>query len=217
MVVLVLGGILLLQEEISYSTTFGRLELLIVGADSATGFLSAVWIVLRSIAVLALVALWLLNNKQWLFKAIVGVNVLLTAGLLLNLLALLDFVFKLTPQAVELLLVDVLMLGISNILIFSIWYWIVDPPGVEEIPRADEPWDFLFPQRGSEIPNYQLWQPRYSDYLYVAFTTSFAFSPTDTLPLTRRAKFLMMMQTVISVITLTGIVGSAFGMLAGGG
>lgn len=51
MVVLVLAGILLLQEEISYSTTFGRLEHLILGADSQTGFLSIAWIVLRSIVV----------------------------------------------------------------------------------------------------------------------------------------------------------------------
>jgi hypothetical protein len=45
--------------------------------------------------------------------------------------------------------------------------------------------------------------------LFVAFTTSFAFSPTDTLPLTRRAKMLMLLQAAISVVTLTGVAGSA--------
>ena len=85
-----------------------------------------------------------------------------------------------------------------------------------EIPRADEPWDFLFPQRASSLPHYQSWVPRYADYLFVAFTTSFAFSPTDTLPLTRRAKMLMLLQAAISVVTLTGIAGSAINILAGG-
>ena len=51
--------------------------------------------------------------------------------------------------------------------------------------------------------------------LFVAFTTSFAFSPTDTLPLTRRAKMLMQLQAAISVVTLTGVAGSAINILAG--
>jgi hypothetical protein len=50
----------------------------------------------------------------------------------------------------------------------------------------------------------------------VAFTTSFAFSPTDALPLTRTAKMLMLLQAAISVVTLTGIAGSAINILAGG-
>lgn len=53
--------------------------------------------------------------------------------------------------------------------------------------------------------------------LYLAFTTSFAFSSTDTLPLTRRAKMLMLLQATISIITLTGIAGSAINILASGG
>ena len=79
----------------------------------------------------------------------------------------------------------------------------------------DEPWDFLFPQRGADLPHYESWLPRYTDYLYLAFTTSFAFSPTDTLPLTRRAKLLMLLQSTISIITLTGIAASAIGCWRG--
>ena len=61
-------------------------------------------------------------------------------------------------------------------------------------------------RRGSVLPRYESWVPRYVDYLFIAFTTSFAFSPTDTLPLTRTAKILMMAQAAISVVTLTGSV-----------
>jgi hypothetical protein len=91
----------------------------------------------------------------------------------------------------------------SNILIFSVWYWLIDPPGIDG-SRAGEPWDFLFPQRSSPLPHYDGWVAHYADYVFVAFTTSFAFSPTDTLPLTRRAKMLMLLQAAVSVVTLTG-------------
>jgi uncharacterized membrane protein len=110
---------------------------------------------------------------------------------------------------------DVMLMVVANILIFSVWYWIIDPPGVEETRRDDEPWDLLFPQRGGSLPHYESWEPNYADYLFVAFTTSFAFSPTDTLPLTARAKMLMLLQASISVVTLTGIAGSAINILAG--
>ncbi len=86
---------------------------------------------------------------------------------------------------------------------------------MEENQREDTPWDFLFPQRASSIPHYESWMPRYTDYMYLAFTASFAFSPTDTLPLSRRAKWLMLLQATISIITLTGIAGSAINILAG--
>jgi uncharacterized membrane protein len=109
----------------------------------------------------------------------------------------------------------VVLMAVSNVLIFSIWYWVIDPPGVEKVQREDAPWDFLFPQRAATVPHYENWAPKYTDYLYVAFTTSYAFSPTDTMPLTRRAKLLMLLQSVISIVTLTGIAGSAINILAG--
>ena len=113
------------------------------------------------------------------------------------------------------LLADVALIAASNILIFSIWYWIIDPPGVIEGEDAHQSWAFLFPQRGSPLPRYESWVPHYVDYLFIAFTTSFAFSPTDALPLTRTAKMLMMAQAAISVVTLTGIAGAAINILAG--
>jgi len=116
-------------------------------------------------------------------------------------------------QAVASLLADVVLMALSNILIFSIWYWIIDPPEVEERPGEDAPWAFLFPQRGATLPHYEAWLPRYADYLFVAFTASFAFSPTDALPLTRLAKMLMLVQSAVSVVMLTGIAGSAISIL----
>lgn len=213
MVVLVVLGILAVQSAISYSTTYGALAGFVEGLDS-TG-LPEGGLVLRAVLAVLIVALWLLNRKRALFRTIIVVNGLLTFGLFMNLAALITVLFGLTPQVVRVLLLDVVLMAASNILIFSIWYWIIDPPGVDENPREAVAWDFLFPQRAGAIPYYDDWMPRYSDYMFLAFTTSFAFSPTDTLPLTRRAKMLMVLQSTVSLVTITGIAGSAINMLAG--
>lgn len=214
MVVLVLLAILLMQSAISYSTTFGRLDSLTTETrrSLATG-----WSVFRAVLIMAIVILWIINRKKALLKAIIIANSALTIGLLMNMTALTDVLAGLTTKTAQVLLVEVFFMAVSNILIFSIWYWIIDPPGVEEIQRVDEPWDFLFPQRAENLPYYESWIPRYTDYLYLAFTTSFAFSPTDVLPLTRRAKMLMLLQSTVSIITLTGIAGSAINIIAGSG
>lgn len=214
MVVLMLALILLIQSTISYTTSFGVLDRFI--PTIAGSPLPAGWFFFRLALVGLVIVLWLLNRKQPLFMAIIAANALLTVGLLMNLTALGDILLGVSATAVRALLVDVVLMAVSNILIFSIWYWVIDPPGVVEDARDDEPWDFLFPQRGGDIPHYEDWQPRYTDYLYLSFTTSFAFSPTDTLPLTRRAKMLMLLQSAISLVTLTGIAGAAINVLASG-
>ena len=213
MVVLVLLIIAALQASISYSLTFGSLDSFIPGTLYRQ--VSPGWLALRGLLIAVTIVLWLLNRKRELFRAIIVTNGVLTLGLLVNMVALMAVLAGLSSKSVQSLLVDVVLMAVTNILIFSIWYWIIDPPGVEETQRLDEPWDFLFPQRGASLPHYESWVPRYTDYLYVAFTTSFAFSPTDTMPLTRRAKMLMLLQAAISIITLTGIAGSAINILAG--
>ena len=213
MVVFVLLFVVILQGSISYSTTFGALSPYIPGMEDSP--VAGGWIGLRSILITVVLFLWLLTRKRHLFRAIIITNGLLTFGLFINMSALLDSLSRLSSKAVETLIVDVVLMAVTNILIFSVWYWIIDPPGIDETKRDDAPWDFLFPQRGASLPHYESWEPRYTDYLYLAFTASFAFSPTDTLPLTRRAKMLMLFQSVISIVTLTAIASSAINILAG--
>jgi hypothetical protein len=215
MVVFVLLIIVLLQGSISYSTTFGAMSRFIPGLEDSP--IAGGWLGLRVILISVALLLWLVTRKRHLFRAIIITNGLLTLGLFINMSALLDALRRFSPKAVESLIVDVFLMAVTNILIFSIWYWIIDPPGIDETKREDAPWEFLFPQRGASLPHYESWTPRYTDYLYLAFTASFAFSPTDTLPLTRRAKMLMLLQSAISIITLTAIAGSAINILAGNG
>jgi hypothetical protein len=211
-VVLIMFAISITQAGISYTMTFGALGG-ILPKDLTQ--LARLLVALRFGLVAVLVVLWILKRKHALFWSIIAANALFTLALFAHTSALFAVLFGSAAEAVRALLLDVLLMAASNILIFSVWYWIIDPPGVEEIPRTEEAWDFLFPQRGSALPHYEKWTPRFIDYLFVAFTTSFAFSPTDTLPLTRRAKMLMLLQATISVVTLTGIAGSAINILAG--
>jgi hypothetical protein len=211
-VVLIMFGVSLAQAGISYTIAFGALSGLLPKDRSAS---ATVLLVLRFGLVALMAVMWVARRKRAAFRVIVIANALFTIALLTHTAALVAVLFGSAWEAVNTLMLDVMLMATSNIAIFSVWYWIIDPPGVEDVTRADVPWDFLFPQRGSPLPHYDAWVPRYMDYLFLAFTTSLVFSPTDTLPLTRRAKMLMLLQAAISVVTLTGVAGSAINILAG--
>jgi hypothetical protein len=106
------------------------------------------------------------------------------------------------------LLWDAALVWAANILVFAFWYWAIDG----EHARAAGI-HFLFPQRAGEIAGYVGWQPRCADYLFLAFTTSTAFSPTDTAPLSRRAKLLMLIQAGLSLIILAVLAARAINIL----
>jgi uncharacterized membrane protein len=214
LVVVVMSCVALLQSAISYTIAEGALRKLMPGiALAITPLLTA----LRIGLVLLSASLWTLNRKQALFRAVIAANAFFTLALLMQTYSLVSILAGISSHSVRALLIDTMLMAFSNILIFSIWYWIIDPPGVDERADEQEPWAFLFPQRASPIPHYDSWSPHYTDYLFLAFTTSFAFSPTDTLPLTRVAKMLMLLQSGISLVIITGIAGSAINVLAGSG
>jgi hypothetical protein len=212
LVILIMVAVSLGQTGISYTMAFGALRVLLPRDRSG---IATSLVILRFGLVALMAVLWALRRKHALFQLIVIANALFTLALLIQTSSLISALFGGASEAVNALMLDVVLMATSNILLFSVWYWLIDPPGIEDDSHADEPWDFLFPQRSSPLPHYDGWVPRYADYLFVAFTTSFAFSPTDTLPLSRRAKMLMLLQAAISVVTLTGVAGSAINILAG--
>ena len=216
-IVLVLLIIFILQASISYTLTYGVLYSSFPHffPHFLQNLIATGWLVFRALMIVVLLGMWFLYRKRPLFITIIIVNSVFTFALFVNTVSLVIVLFGISSMDIKTLLGDVVLLAVSNILIFSIWYWVIDPPGVEDSPRMNEPWDFLFPQRDGDLPFYESWVPRYTDYLYLAFTDSFAFSPTDTLPLTRRAKLLMLLQATISIITLTAIASSAINNLAG--
>jgi hypothetical protein len=91
----------------------------------------------------------------------------------------------------------------TNVVAFGLWFWVFDRGGPARRQQPNEPLpDFQFPQM--ENPNLAApdWHPQLIDYLYISFTNSIAFSPTDAMPLSRRAKLLMLAESATSAITV---------------
>lgn len=103
---------------------------------------------------------------------------------------------------------------LTNIIIFSLWFWDLDRggPGARAEAKNQHP-DFIFPQMSD--PGYapEHWHPNFFDYLYTSFTNASAFSPTDVMPLTRWAKMLMMVQSLTSLLTVGLVVARAVNIL----
>jgi hypothetical protein len=111
-------------------------------------------------------------------------------------------------------------LWISNILVFASWYWRLDAggPRAREVRGAHTDGAFLFPQmtldRQARMDLHERsWHPGFVDYLFLAFNTSTAFSPTDCPVLTRWAKVLMMVQSLISLATVVLLAARAVNIL----
>ena len=111
------------------------------------------------------------------------------------------------------LLSSSLAIWVTNVLAFSLLYWQIDQGGPSARITDDRKLDWLFPQAASpELPTPD-WHPLFADYLFLGFNTATAFSPTDVLPLTRRAKMLMMLESSISLLTLVIVAARAVNVL----
>ena len=111
-------------------------------------------------------------------------------------------------------------LWISNILVFALWYWRMDAggPGQRERQEGHRTEAFLFPHfMMEEVERHEAqlgkWSPNFVDYLFIAFNTSTAFSPTDTAPVARWAKGLMMLQSLISLTIVVLLAARAVNVL----
>jgi len=183
----------------------------------------------------------LVIGPRWLFPATIGVllvptlvsyrtgrdnlnrllglviSTVLTAGMVLSVI-LLVAALPAHRQSPSSLLLSAAAIWVTNILVFALWYWRLDaggPHGRDARMRHTEG-AFLFPQMmlplaaGDKDPG---WFPNFVDYLFLAFNTSTAFSPTDTATLARWAKGLMMLQSMISLTVLAVLAARAVNTL----
>ena len=101
-----------------------------------------------------------------------------------------------------------------NVIVFALWYWEFDRGGPVARAQADRMYpDFQFVQMVSPALAPPDWEPAFSDYLYLSFTNATAFSPTDTLPLSRWAKMGMTAQASVSIVTVALVVARAVNIL----
>jgi uncharacterized membrane protein len=103
---------------------------------------------------------------------------------------------------------------LTNMVVFSLWYWEFDRGGPGARAEALDPYpDFLFPQMSDPQYSPLDWKPTYFDYLFTSYTNASAFSPTDVMPLTRWAKMLMMVQSATSLVTVGLVIARAVNIL----
>ncbi len=118
------------------------------------------------------------------------------------------------PTPAARLLLDGGIIWLTNVIVFAIWYWEFDRGGPAARAAARKPHpDFLFSQMTAPELADRDWEPGFVDYLYLSFTNATAFSPTDTLPMSRWAKVAMMFQSAISLITVALVVSRAVNVL----
>jgi hypothetical protein len=147
------------------------------------------------------------------------VAAVLTVGLIISLTLLIDALpaHEVKPDA---LLLSAASLWVTNILLFALWYWRLDAGGPHQRDQTPGHSDgaFLFPQMtlsedALRKTGQEEWSPNFVDYLFLAFNTSTAFSPTDTPVLARWAKILMMLQSLLSLLIIALLAAHAVSLL----
>jgi hypothetical protein len=108
-------------------------------------------------------------------------------------------------QSATKLLASGALVWVGNNLSFALLYWLVDSGGPLARSRNPTPVDFAFTQQMSPELAPPGWRPVFLDYLHLGFTNATAFSPTDVMPLTHRAKYAMLVQSTVA-LALFGLV-----------
>lgn len=148
------------------------------------------------------------GHRRWLRRLAIGLVALLGCAALASTVQLIvDLVegTKVTNSA-SALLASGAVIWLGNVLVFSLFYWLLDSGGPLARYRKAQPYpDFAFTQHMSPELAPPGWRTQYADYLILALTTSTAFSPTDVMPMARWAKLTMSLQSLIS-LTVVGLV-----------
>lgn len=133
---------------------------------------------------------------------------------IVSLALLIHVVLSGEPVSGRRLIFSGIQIWLTLILVFALWYWELDRGGPAVRGHPDErPPDFLFPQMGTPELRQKDWLPVFVDYLFVSFTDATAFSPTDAMPLTARAKLLMLAEALASITTVVMVAGRAINIL----
>jgi len=179
------------------------------------------WLLLAAVVLLLIPAEITHRRGDHALNQVIGyvLNGVITLAMIGSLALLIDALpeHKVNPRE---LLISAAALWGTNILIFASWYWRLDAGGPHERARTPGHTDgaFLFPQM-TMAPEAKIaageheWEPNFIDYLFLAFNTSTALSPTDVPVLSRWAKILMMTQALISLLVIVLLAARAVNIL----
>jgi hypothetical protein len=179
-----------------------------------------VWLLVALPVLLLTIDLAMSSRGAGLVRSREAALVLLGLLVLGNVAALVILVAGLvTTKASDLgggeLLLTAFAIWSANVMVFALAFWEVDGGGPGSRWRAGrrERTDFQFPQDQNGQQGGKVWKPHVWDYAYVSLTNSIAFSPTDTMPLTLRAKAMMGAESAISAITILLVAARAVNIL----
>lgn len=110
------------------------------------------------------------------------------------------------------LLLSAIAIFLTNIIVFALWYWEIDSPGLTGRKWSKHDRDFQFTQQDLQR-DFPDWQPSFADYLYLSSSNAINFASSDTRPLTAQAKLLMGLQAMISAFTLALVVARSVNIL----
>lgn len=110
------------------------------------------------------------------------------------------------------ILLAALAIFLTNIIVFALWYWEIDSPGLtgRKWSKHDKDFQFIQQDMGRDFAD---WNPNFADYLYLSVTNAVNFAPADTCPITHQAKLLMATQALVSVFTLALVLARSISIL----
>ena len=176
------------------------------------------WLLLAIVIVLVIPTVISHRTGHHELNRILGyvVSTVITLALIVSLLLLIKALPAKTESAPALLR-SAAALWLTNIVVFALWYWRLDGGGPHQRDRrkAHTEGAFLFPQmtQYAKAAAEKNWSPTFIDYLFIAFNTSTAFSPSDTPVLSRWAKVLTMVQATMSLLIVALLASRAIGIL----
>jgi hypothetical protein len=179
------------------------------------------WLVLLLVVLLHVPAMVLHSLRRYTMSHVFSYSALgvATVAMIISLVLLIRGLISHQEEAGRMLF-SATILWASNVLIFASWYWRLDAggPHQRDMHGAHTDGAFLFPQMAVDpelrrVMGDEHWSPGFVDYLFLAFNTSTAFSPTDVPVLSRWAKLLMMLQACISLATIALLAARAVNIL----
>ncbi len=159
-----------------------------------------------------------LRDPRLARAGVIAMTACIALMILLNATNMIDVVNDVLfhPQGIDAIALILTTLGIwsANVMGFSLLYWALDRDG-PDARAAHEPatFDFDFPAYQDADKVGPGWAPAFMDYLFLGFTTATAFSPTEAMPLSARAKALMILQSLVSLVTVIVVAARAIGII----
>lgn len=205
--------IFLLSNGLTINDALRESDLSSFAADTNSGNAAAAngpdWLAILIAA--AVIVCWALGRRVWLRWLTIVVASFQTLLVILFTLILIATI-GLKTQTGARLLQDSVVVWVSIMLLFALWYWLLEGASAQEKAAAGKAPDIVFAEKDLATSAGSVWRPHIIDYIYLSFAVSTKFSPDPAVMLSRRAKLIQMLHTILSILVLLVIAARAVGI-----